>query len=254
MMTRTSARRLRARRHPHEQRRYRLGHRRGSGRITPSASSGSTASIRRSTSSTARRASSIRCSTASTPATTCGACSSRTTNPRRGDACCRSGPQPYVMVDIEADGPIPGDYSMISLGAIVVEPSLDREFSAQLKPISEKWVPEALAVSGFTREQTMDVPRSEAARCERSRRGSASSAAVSRCSSPTTTASTGSSCAGTSTTSLGKNPFGFSSQNLGSLYKGLVKDMSRRSSTCARRSTRTIRSTTRAATPKRCCT
>jgi hypothetical protein len=29
---------------------------------------------------------------------------------------------PYVIVDIEADGPIPGDYSMISLGAVVVEP------------------------------------------------------------------------------------------------------------------------------------
>ena len=39
MMTRTSARRLRARRHPHEQRRYRLGHRRGSAAPRRSASS-----------------------------------------------------------------------------------------------------------------------------------------------------------------------------------------------------------------------
>jgi hypothetical protein len=28
----------------------------------------------------------------------------------------------YIMVDIEADGPIPGDYSMISLGAVLVKP------------------------------------------------------------------------------------------------------------------------------------
>jgi hypothetical protein len=34
----------------------------------------------------------------------------------------------YIMVDIEADGPIPSDYSMVCFGAIVVEPSLDRTF------------------------------------------------------------------------------------------------------------------------------
>lgn len=28
----------------------------------------------------------------------------------------------YVMVDVEADGRCPGDYSMISFGAVVVEP------------------------------------------------------------------------------------------------------------------------------------
>ena len=27
----------------------------------------------------------------------------------------------YVMVDVEADGPIPGDYSMICLGAVLVK-------------------------------------------------------------------------------------------------------------------------------------
>ena len=34
----------------------------------------------------------------------------------------------YVMVDIEADGPIPGDYSMVSFGAVIVEQALDRTF------------------------------------------------------------------------------------------------------------------------------
>ena len=61
----------------------------------------------------------------------------------------------WVMVDVEADGPIPGDYSMVALGAIVVEPELSRVFYNKLKPISEKWISEALAVSGFTREQTL---------------------------------------------------------------------------------------------------
>ena len=69
---------------------------------------------------------------------------------------------PYVMVDIEADGPIPGDYSMICFGAVIVEPELKRTFYGQLKPISDKFITEALAVSGFTREATMafDDPQS----------------------------------------------------------------------------------------------
>lgn len=59
-----------------------------------------------------------------------------------------------VSVDIEADGAYPGDYSMVSFGAIVVEPELKKKFySGIIAPISGKWNPEALAVSGFSREQ-----------------------------------------------------------------------------------------------------
>src|ERR1700687_4693154 len=61
----------------------------------------------------------------------------------------------FVMMDVESDGPIPGDYSMICFGAVVVDEALEKTFYARLRPISEKWVPEALAVSGVTREQTM---------------------------------------------------------------------------------------------------
>ena len=65
----------------------------------------------------------------------------------------------WVMVDVEADGPIPGDYSMIALGAVIVEPGLERTFKGLLRPISAQWVPEALAVSGFTREETEALRR-----------------------------------------------------------------------------------------------
>jgi hypothetical protein len=49
------------------------------------------------------------------------------------------------MVDVEADGPIPGDYSMVSIaplapkaiGAIIVEPGLTRTFYGELRPISD---------------------------------------------------------------------------------------------------------------------
>ena len=61
----------------------------------------------------------------------------------------------YVMVDIEADGPIPGDYSMVCFGAVIVEPALDRTFYGKIRPISEKWIPEALQVSGFSREECL---------------------------------------------------------------------------------------------------
>jgi hypothetical protein len=59
------------------------------------------------------------------------------------------------MIDIEADGPIPGDYSMISFAAVVVKSGLTQSFYATLKPISTKWLPDALKVSGHSREVTL---------------------------------------------------------------------------------------------------
>ncbi len=40
----------------------------------------------------------------------------------------------YIMVDVETDGPIPGDYSMISFGAVLVDEQLNKTFYGQLKP------------------------------------------------------------------------------------------------------------------------
>lgn len=59
----------------------------------------------------------------------------------------------YIVVDVEADGDIPHKYSMVSFGAVVVEPSLSKTFYGEVKPISENWIPDALAVSGFSRQQ-----------------------------------------------------------------------------------------------------
>lgn len=58
----------------------------------------------------------------------------------------------FVSVDIEADGPLVGVHSMISIGAVsVFDPA--RTFYAELKPISDTFVPEALAVSGLDRDK-----------------------------------------------------------------------------------------------------
>lgn len=61
----------------------------------------------------------------------------------------------YVAADVEADGPIPGPYSMLSLGMAVVD-RLDLSFYTEIKPISNDYVPKALAVSGLDREQILE--------------------------------------------------------------------------------------------------
>lgn len=54
----------------------------------------------------------------------------------------------YFSVDIEAAGPIPGEYSMLSLGAYVVGEK-DKTFYIELKPINNNFVKEAMEVSGL---------------------------------------------------------------------------------------------------------
>ena len=61
-------------------------------------------------------------------------------------------PEVYFSVDIESAGPIPGKFSMLSLGACVVgNPEI--EFYVKIKPISKNFVAAALEVSGFNLEQ-----------------------------------------------------------------------------------------------------
>lgn len=55
----------------------------------------------------------------------------------------------FISIDVETAGPIPGEYSMLSIGAcLVADPS--RTFDCRLKPINGNAVPEALAVSGLS--------------------------------------------------------------------------------------------------------
>ncbi|MFJ3669087.1 exonuclease [Streptomyces sp. NPDC090106] len=74
-------------------------------------------------------------------------------------------PSVYISVDIEADGPIPGPYSMLSLGAAVAGVQDADGFTAadparstfyrELRPIGTDFVPEALAVSGLDRDRLL---------------------------------------------------------------------------------------------------
>lgn len=59
-----------------------------------------------------------------------------------------SKPEVFISVDVESSGPIPGDYSMLSLGACVIG-SNDRGFYAEFKPLNDNAIPEAMMVTGF---------------------------------------------------------------------------------------------------------
>jgi DNA polymerase III alpha subunit (gram-positive type) len=132
----------------------------------------------------------------------------------------------YIMVDVETDGPIPVDFSMICFGAVLVEEGLNRTFYGQLQPISTNWIPESLQISGFTREQTLQFEDPKEV--------------MNKFKTWVEINSKGKPLFISDNNGfdwqfinyyfhhfLGENPFGYSSTNLGSLYKGLVKDTSK---------------------------
>ena len=68
----------------------------------------------------------------------------------------------YISADVEADGPIPGRYSMLSFGLAVAatfdgqsfgsrDPA-ETTFYRELRPIADAWLPEAVDASGLDRE------------------------------------------------------------------------------------------------------
>lgn len=77
-------------------------------------------------------------------------------------------PQPvdvFFSADIESDGPVPGAYSMLSFALVVAgrfdgarfEPpaSFDSALELELRPVTERFDAEALAVSGLSRERLL---------------------------------------------------------------------------------------------------
>jgi len=80
----------------------------------------------------------------------------------------------YISVDVEADGPIPGPYSMLSFGLVVAgtfdgttfaPADLDapETFYRELRPISDTFDAGALAVSGLDRDHLLDAGAAPAA-------------------------------------------------------------------------------------------
>lgn len=130
----------------------------------------------------------------------------------------------YISVDIEADGPVPGLFSMVSLGAVIVRPGLTDRFYAEFCPQTDRYQEEALRVCGYTREQTIKFPPPGdgmtrfddwlSKNCSPGKKFFISD-------------NNGFDWQFVNFYCwyyLGRNPFGHSSTNLGSLYKGLTRD------------------------------
>lgn len=77
-------------------------------------------------------------------------------------------PDLYISADVETDGAVPGPYSMLSFGLVVVgtydgqhltrrEISEATTFYRELKPISDRFDPDALAVNGLNRDHLAAV-------------------------------------------------------------------------------------------------
>jgi DNA polymerase III epsilon subunit-like protein len=132
----------------------------------------------------------------------------------------------YVVVDVEADGPIPAEYSMVSFGAVRFDDALDKSFYGQTRPISDRFDPAALAISGFSREQHLafDDPKAVmekfAAWLDEQCRGRPIFVSDN-------VAFDWQFINYYFHRYLGHNPFGFSGRRIGDLYAGLVKDASK---------------------------
>jgi len=132
----------------------------------------------------------------------------------------------YVIADVESDGPIPAEFSMVCFGAVVFDDRLDRTFYGSTRPVSDRFVPEALAVSGFSHEQhaAFDEPK----------------AVMENFATWLAEQTKGRPIFVSDNLAfdwqfinyyfhrfLGRNPFGFSGRRIGDLYAGLVKDASK---------------------------
>ena len=112
---------------------------------------------------------------------------------------------------------------MISFGAVLVDEQLDKTFYGKIRPISDYFNPEALAVSGHSREETLTFEKPEIVM---------TNFAIwikENCHDRPIFISDNNGFDWMFICwyfhhFIGKNPFGHSSQNLGSLFKGLEKD------------------------------
>lgn len=126
----------------------------------------------------------------------------------------------YIVVDIETNGPIPGDYSMTSLGAVVIDNKLDKTFKVNIKPISDKSDPSR---SKFI-DQTDAIDARKAMLLFKEWISKNTSGKIVFLSDNN----------GFDWMFvcwyfwyfINENPFGYSSQNIQSIYKGIKKDLS----------------------------
>lgn len=130
----------------------------------------------------------------------------------------------WFCVDVESDGPIPSKYSMVCFGAVHA-PNLNETFYGETRPISDLWVPEALAVSGFSRKTHLEFSdpkqtmQAFADWIEQTNFGYRPTFVSDNL------AYDWQFINWYFHYYLGKNPFGYSGRRIGDIYAGLVKDV-----------------------------
>lgn len=131
----------------------------------------------------------------------------------------------YIVVDVESDGPSPANHSMVCFGAVLVCDTT-KTFYGQTKPISDKYIPDALAVSGFSRNEHLmfDDPKEVMEAFEEW---------VLQVSDGKPTFISDNQAFDWQWINfyfhkyLGRNPFGFYGRRIGDLYCGIMKDASK---------------------------
>ena len=58
----------------------------------------------------------------------------------------------YISVDVETSGPIPAEFSLLSLGACVVG-NINKNFYAEIRPLNDNFIKQALEVSGLSMKE-----------------------------------------------------------------------------------------------------
>ena len=129
----------------------------------------------------------------------------------------------FFVTDVESDGQIIGKHSIVCFGVVKLTPELDKTFYGQMHPISDLWIPEALVVSGFNREQHLrfnkphDVMKAFAEWLKANSVGR-----------PVLISDNNGYDASWINyyfhVYYGSNPFGWSSRRIGDLYCGMMKD------------------------------
>jgi len=130
------------------------------------------------------------------------------------------------IIDIEADGPVPGIYNMIEIGAVLLKHGeLDVTFHRKIIPQTNNWLTEALKSIGTTRAETMLYP------CNALKAMSEFNSWIQKNSNGRPIYYSDNNGFDWMFTHyyfiehLGYDPFGHSSRNIGDLYKGLVGNM-----------------------------
>lgn len=129
----------------------------------------------------------------------------------------------WIVVDVESDGPLPGKHSIVCFGAVLVDDALDKTFYGQTEPISEHYEPEALAISGFSREEheDFDDPQEVFEKFELWLKNTSKGRPV------LISDNNGYDAAWINYYFhgfCGKNPFGWTSRRIGDMYCGMKKD------------------------------